>query len=139
MNPNDASVICGLRNALEEILVYVVAQPEEVLNLDDNYQKALSIIKSFAEFSAGDFQIVREQGISTDRESNYGRSQQAGLSSGFGGGKFSRNEGAGSGGFSSGGYRGGFNSGFQQRGNFGSSGGFNRGGFNNRRGFGHGR
>lgn len=146
MNPQDAAVICGLRNALEEILIHVVAQPDEVLNLDDKYQKAIGVIKSLAEFTAGDYQISRQQGITADRESNFGRYQ--GGPSGFGGGKFSRNDEPGfsdgsnsssfRGGFNSGGYRGGFNSGYQ-RGSYGAPGFNNRGGFNNRRGFGYSR
>lgn len=142
MNPNDASVVCGLRRALEEILVEAVRQPEEILNLDGKFQNALSVIRRIAEFSAGDYQISRDLGITPDRESNFGRSSFGGPS-GFGGGKFARND---SGGFSTsnnfnsgGGYssrgrgsfnRGGsFNSGYQ-RGGFG---GFNRG--NHRGGF----
>jgi ATP-dependent RNA helicase A len=132
MNPQDAAVVCGLRNALEEILVHAVAQPDEVLNLDERYQKALGVIRSLAEFSAGDYQITRDQGIGADRESNFGRQQ--GGPSGFGGGKFQRNDG-GQGSFNRGG--GNFGSGGYQRGNYGSGsgGGFNRGsGFNNNRG-----
>lgn len=129
MNPQDAAVVCGLRNALEEILLYVVAHPEELLNLDQKYSKVLSEIRKLAEFSAGDYQITREQGISSDRESNF-RRQQSGPS-GFGGGKFSRNDG---GGFTSGNSRGGnFNPDYQQN-SYGSSSGYNRGGFNNNRG-----
>lgn len=142
MSPQDAAVICGLRIALDEILVHVVAQPEEVLNLDEKYQKALGVIRNLAEFSAGDYQISREQGITTDRESDFGR-QQSGPS-GYGGGKFPRNDGTSfnsGGGYTSGSYnRGGFNSGYQ-RGSYGSPGfsNNNRGGFNNRRGFGYSR
>lgn len=156
MNPQDAAVVCGLRKALDEILINVVAQPEEVLNLDEKYQKILGVIRNLAEFTAGDFQISREQGITTDRESSFGRNQ--GGPSGFGGGKFARNDGSSftSGDFNSGGYnsggnssgyrggsnsrgfRGGFNSGYQ-RGSYGSPGFNNRGGYNNRRGFGSSR
>jgi ATP-dependent RNA helicase A len=140
MNPNDASVCCALRTALEEILLHVVAQPDEILNLDERYQKVLGVIRSLAEFTAGDFQITRDQGISADRESNFGRNQGP---SGFGGGKFQRNDGGGfgrsdGGGFSRGGGSYGSN---YQRGGYGS-GGFNRGfnrGYNNRGGFGFGR
>lgn len=134
MNPDDAAVVCALRKVLDEILVDVVAQPEEVLNLDESYQNAIAVIRSLAEFSAGDFQISRDQGISADRESNFGRPQSFGPS-GFGGGKFQRTDGPSGGGFN----RGGYNSGGYQRGNYGSPRGYNRGGFNNRRGFGFGR
>lgn len=158
MDPNDAAVVCALRTALEEILLNVVAQPDEILNLDERYQKVLGVIRNLAEFSAGDFQITRDQGISADRESNFGRNHGP---SGFGGGKFQRNDngggfgggfggggnfsgnGGGFGGFNRGG--GGFGSnrgggGFGNRGGYGSGGfnrGFNRGGFSNRRGFGY--
>lgn len=126
MNPLDAAVVCGLRKALEEILIHVVAQPDEVLNLDERYQKVLGVIRSLAEFSAGDYQITRDQGISADRESNFGR--QSGPS-GFGGGKFQRNDGG------QGSFRGNYGSGGYQRGNYGSGGGFNRGGgYNSNRG-----
>lgn len=141
MNPDDAAVVCALRKVLDEILVHVVAQPEEVLNMDESYQNAIAVIRSLAEFSAGDFQISREQGIGADRESNFGRPQGGSFGpSGFGGGKFQRTDSGPSGNFNSGGNynRGGFNSGYQ-RGNYGPPRGFNRGGFNNRRGFGFGR
>lgn len=119
MNPQDAAVVCGLRNALEEILIHVVGQPEEVLNLDERYQKALSVIRSLAEFNAGDFQITRDQGISADRESNFGRQGP----SGFGGGKFPRNDG-GQGNFNRGaGNFGSAGPSFQQQGSYGSAGG----------------
>lgn len=152
MNPEDAAIVCGLRNALEDILICVVAQPEDVLNLEERQQKALNVIKKLAEFTAGDYQISRESGISADRESNFGRSPGP---SGYGGGKFPRNDSFNSGApqrgnFNTGfqqrgnfnsGYqqRGGFNSGYQQRGSYGSGGGYNRGGFNNNRGFGFNR
>lgn len=143
MNPQDASIVCGLRKALEDILILVVARPDEVLNLEERYQNALSVIRNLAEFSAGDYQINRTEGITPDRESNFGKSP--GGPSGFGGGKFQRTESFNSGsGFNSGGNynsrgesRSGFNSG-NQRGSYGSS-GFNRGGFNNHKGFGYGR
>lgn len=152
MNPEDAAIVCGLRNALEDILICVVAQPEDVLNLEERQQKALNVIKKLAEFTSGDYQISRESGISADRESNFGRSAGP---SGYGGGKFPRNDSFNSGApqrgnFNTGfqqrgnfnsGYqqRGGFNSGYQQRGSYGSGGGYNRGGFNNNRGFGFNR
>lgn len=141
MNPEDAAVVCGLRKALDEILTHAVAQPEEILNLDESYQKVLGIIRNLAEFSAGDFKITRDQGITADRESNFGRGSFGAGPSGFGGGKFSRNEETNS---NVGSYRGGFSSGPSQRGSYGSPGfnrgGFpNRGGFNTRRGFGYGR
>lgn len=144
MSPEDCSVVCGLRKALEEILVRAVAQPEEVLNLDERYQKALGVIRKFAEFKAGDYQIDREQGITTDRQSNFGRFEQQSGPSGYGGGKFQRTEGGG--GFNSwtnqgnnqGSYRGGGGFGANQRGGFGNQRGrgFNRGGGFSRRGFG---
>lgn len=86
--------------------------PEDVLNLDENYQKALGVIRKLSEFTAGDYQITRETGISANQSSGFNRGP-----GGFNN-KFARG---------SGGYRG------------GNSGGFNRGGFNNRRGFGYGR
>lgn len=135
MNPLDAAVVCGLRNALEEILVKVVAQPDEVLNLDERYQNVLGVIRSLAEFNAGDFNVTRDQGISADHESNFGRSQGQGGPSGYGGGKFPRNDIGGQGNFNR---EGNFNSGNYQRENFVSGGGsFNnqRGGFNSRGGF----
>jgi ATP-dependent RNA helicase A len=131
MDPNDAAIICALKNVLDEILLIAVQQPDEVLNLDEKHMKAIGVIKSLSEMNAGDYQITRETGLSTDRESNFGRSFGSGPS-GFGGGKFQRTEGFGGGGYNRGqGYnRGG---GFNNRG-----GGFNRGGgYNNRRGFGY--
>lgn len=146
MNPQDAAVVCGLRNALEDILICAVAQPEEVLNMDERQQKALSVIRKLAEFTAGDYQIDRASGISPDSESNFNRAPGAGPS-GFAGGKFARTEGTGGfnsgyqqrGGFNSGfQQRGGFNSGYQQRGSYGGRGGYGGSGFNNRRGSGYG-
>ena len=139
MNPNDAAVVCGLRNALEEILLHVVAQPEDILSLDEKYQKALGVIRSLAEFSAGDYQITRDQGISADRESNFGRN--LGGPSGFGGGKFQRTDGGqgfnrGGRGFNRGGQ--GFNRGNQgyNRGGAGSYGSYGSGGYGSGSGFG---
>lgn len=129
MNPEDAAVVCALRKVLDDILIHAVAQPEEVLNMDEGYQNVLAAIRSLAEFSAGDFQIPRDQGISTDRESNFGRPQGGSFGpSGFGGGKFQRTDGGNSGTYNRGG---GYSGGYQQ-GNYGSpGGGYNRGGFNN--------
>ncbi|XP_070497606.1 dosage compensation regulator mle isoform X2 [Chironomus tepperi] len=132
MDPNDAAVICALRNVLDEILLIAVQQPDEVLNLDEKHMKAIGVIKSLSEMTAGDYQITRETGISTDRESNFGRSFGGGPS-GFGGGKFQRTEGYGGGGFNRG-------SGYNRGGGYNNrGGGFNRGGggYNNRRGFGY--
>lgn len=98
MNAVDAATICALRKVLEDILLIVVQQPEEVLNLDENYQKALGVIRSLSEMKAGDFQITRETGITVDHESNFNnRGSFVGGPSGFGGGKFSRNNSGGSG------------------------------------------
>lgn len=142
MDPHAAAVVCGLRNALEEILVHVVAQPESVLDLDEKYQNALGVIRSLADFSAGDYQITREQGITADRESNFRRYQ--GEPSGFGGGKFARTDGGNPSGLNSSlGFNSSavFSSGHNTRGGSFNSGGYNRGGFrpNTRRGFGNRR
>jgi ATP-dependent RNA helicase A len=135
MNAKDAAAICALRKVLEDILLISVQQPEEVLNLDERYQKAIGVIRALSEMTAGDFEITRDTGISTDRESSFG-GRGPGGPSGFGGGKFPRNDGGNfRGGYQgqSGGYQG--QSGGYQRGGFNNS---NRG-FNNRRGFGYGR
>lgn len=128
MDPSDAAVICALRKVLDDILFLVVQQPEEVLNLDEKYQKALGVIRSLSEMKAGDYQIARESGISTDRESNFSRgpgSYGGSGPSGYGGGKFQRTD---------------YNSGFGgNRGGYGNNRG-NYGGYNNNRGgYGGGR
>ncbi len=119
MDPTDAAIVCGLRKVLDDILIMTVENPEEVLNLDENYQKAIGVIRTLSEMKAGDYEITRESGISTDRESNFNR----GGPSGYGGGKFQR---------------GNFNSGFGgNRGGYNNRGGYGQGGYgNNRRGFG---
>lgn len=133
MDPNDAAIICALKNVLDEILLLAVQQPDEVLNLDENHMKAIGVIKSLSEMNAGDYQITRETGLSSDRESNFGRSFGGGPS-GFGGGKFQRTEG----GFGGSGYNNRGGQGYNRGGGFNNrGGGFNRGGgYNNRRGFG---
>jgi ATP-dependent RNA helicase A len=136
MDANDAAVICGLRTVLEDILLQVVQQPDEVLNLDEKYLKALGVIRSLCEMSSGDYEITRESGITVDRQSDFSRNtsgNNSGGPSGFGGGKFQRQDYGNS--------RGSFGN---SRGNFGGNRGNyegfnNRGGFNNRRGFGFGR
>jgi ATP-dependent RNA helicase A len=100
MNPTEAATLCALRKVLDDILLVVVSQPEDVLNLDESYQKAIGVIRSLSEMSAGDYEITRETGIGVDRESNFNRGPGSfgGSSgpSGFGGGKFQRNETPGS-------------------------------------------
>lgn len=138
MDPVDAATICALRKVLDDILHMVVQQPEEVLNLEENYQKALGVIRSLSEMKAGDYQITREAGISSDRESNFSRgpgSYGGSGPSGYGGAKFQRTDFAGN----RGGY--GNNRGSYGRGSYGNnrgSYGNNRGSYgNNRGGFGN--
>lgn len=147
MDPNECAIICGLRKALEEILLYVVSAPEDLLNLEENYAKVLGVIRNLCEFPAGDFEIDRNQegGVSSERLNNFGGGFNSGQGnygnssggSGFGGGKFSRNDGGS-------GYRGGYSGGSNnwqsgnsyQRNNYGGGG---RGGYNNRGGYRGGR
>jgi ATP-dependent RNA helicase A len=135
MDPMEAAIICALRKVLDDILLTVVAQPEEVLNLEEDYQKALGVIRSLSEMKAGDYQITRDAGISSDRESNFNRgpgSYGGSGPSGFGGGKFQRTDNSSS----FGGNRGGFGN---NRGYNNNRGAYNnRGSYgNNRRGFGY--
>lgn len=135
MDPNECAVICALRKALEEILLYVVEHPEDILQMNENYSKILGVIRSLSEFSAGDFGVNRSQdGVATDRLNNYGGGFNNSGGPGFGGGKFARNDGGSSG------YQGGFSRGNNwqsgnayQRNNYGG-----RGGYNNRGGGGYG-
>ena len=69
MDPLEAATICALRKVLDDILLVVVQQPEEVLNLDQNYQKAIGVIRELSEMTAGDYQITRETGTAMDRGS----------------------------------------------------------------------
>lgn len=139
MDPVEAATICALRKVLDDILLVVVQQPEEVLNLDENYQKAIGVIRSLSEMTAGDYQITRDTGISVDRESNFNRGPGS-----FGGGpsgfsnKFQRTDGSG---FNNNNNRGGGYNSNRGGGNYGNRGGGgygngNRGFNNNRRGFG---
>lgn len=131
MDPVEAATICALRKVLDDILLVVVMQPEEVLNLDENYQKAIGVIRSLSEMNAGDYQITRETGITVDRDSSFNRgpgSFGGGGSSGFSN-KFQRTDNAGN-------NRGAFSG--NRGGNYGSR-GYGNGNreFNNtRRGFG---
>lgn len=133
MDPAEAAIICALRKVLDDILFMVVKQPEEVLNLDENYQKALGVIRSLSEMKAGDYQITRDVGISSDRESNFSRgpgSYGGSGPSGYGGAKFQRTD------FNSGNNRGGYGN---NRGSYGSGFNNNRGGYNSRGSFGNNR
>lgn len=134
MDPNDCALICALRKALEEILLHIVSQPDDLMQLDENSSKVLGVIRSLAEFPAGDFGINRAQeGVSSDRLSNFGG--QGSFNSGGPGGKFARNDGGGGGGYSTGNNWQSGNSWSQRNSNFGGG----RGGYNNnRRGFGGG-
>lgn len=123
MNPDDAAIIAGLRTVIQQLIVLASHKPEDVLNFDEKYQRAIEVIRSLSEMNAGDYQIQRTSGISSDRESNYSRD------SGYGGVKFARNEG----------YQGGGDSSFNARGsgslfNTGGGSGFNSGGYNSVKG-----
>lgn len=116
MNPDDAAIIAGLRTVIQQLIVLASHNPEDVLNFDEKYQRAIEVIRSLSEMNAGDYQIQRTSGITSDRESNFSRG------SGYGGGKFARNEG----------YQGGEGSSFNARGvgslfNTGGGIGFNSG------------
>lgn len=139
MDPNDAATICALRKALEDILLYVVEHPEDILQLEDNYNQIINVIRSLSEFPAGDYQINREQnGVSVERMNNFGgqsHSSYGGESSGssncgYGGGKFTRGMNSHDTSYQSR-YQSGSNYGnnYQSRGGFNQRGGY-RGGYN---------
>lgn len=109
MNPEDAAIIAGLRIVIQQLIVLASHNPEDVLNFDEKYQRAIIVIKNLSEMNAGDYQIQRTSDIAADRESIFSR--------GPGGGKFGRSEG----------YQGGFNSGGGSSFNNGNGGDHNSG------------
>ncbi|XP_063696057.1 dosage compensation regulator isoform X2 [Culicoides brevitarsis] len=117
MDPYQASLICALRPVLADLITQAAESPDEVLNLDPKYQTAVALIKDLCLYDAGDYQIVREQGIGPNTQSRPPRSFGGSAGpSGYGGGKFSR-----------GGYGG--NYGGNNRSNWSNGGYGNRGGY----------
>lgn len=116
MDPYQAALVVALRPAIEQMVLDIAADPEETLNIDEQRQNLITLVRDLCAFDAGDFEIQRSTGL-TPMD---GRASMRSTPSGFGGGKFGR--GGPRGGF------GGYTSGF---------GGNNRGGFsgNNSGGF----
>lgn len=140
MNPYDASLICALRPAVENLIVSSSEAPDEILNLEPNKKELVDVVKELCIMDSGDYQIKRETGISPLDQ----RGPPRQFPSGQGGGKFGRSDfGGGGGGFGNGNSRGGYNSsgrgggggGYGGGGRFGGGGG---GGYGGRGGGGYG-
>lgn len=132
MDPYQASLVCALRPVLSDLITKAAESPDEVLNLEPQYQAAVDVIKDLCLFDTGDYQITREQGIGPNTQSRPPRSFGGGPS-GYGGGKFARGGGNSFGG-------GGYGNGNRSNWSSGGGGGYGgRGGrsFGNSSGFGN--
>uniref|UniRef100_A0A8D8F423 RNA helicase n=1 Tax=Culex pipiens TaxID=7175 RepID=A0A8D8F423_CULPI len=147
MDPNQAALIVTLRPVIQDLLIRITEHPEDVNQLEDKYQNLIDVVRDLCTFSAGDFEITRETGLSpldqarASYNSKFPRSDNGGgggnrfggRGGGFGGGNRG-GYGGGRGGYGGGGYGNNSGGGFGNNGGGYGGGGFNRGGFRGGRG-----
>lgn len=136
MDPYHAALIVALRPAIEELIVLAAQQPDEVLNPPPEMANMVALVRDLCKMDAGDFNITRDRGTTPlNQRAPMSRPAGAAGTSGFGGGKFSRPGGPGTGaggyGNNSGGGYGGNGGGFGGGGRFQNRGGRYAGGFGN--------
>lgn len=122
MDVTEASLITALRPVIQELVVIASEDPEGLLNLEDKYKNAISVIKDLCVMTAGDYQIKREscdemptRSFNSDFQPKFQRRDGFNNTRGGSSGGYNNNRGgSGGGGYNNNrGFRGGY-----QRGNF---------------------